>query len=512
MSKKTPLEKSSLDVSLSTILNRISYFFKPVLLPLLFAVFPPLFHYGNNAAILLLPSLIRLLMFYGALAVALYIIFLIFNRWRSTQSANAAFVFLVFFNVYGVVYDYLQRPDIVQVEQYTFLPFFVLLAVYASWLITRIKDVHSNRVWNNVALILGTLIIFNIIKAIPAEIKKGEKTTASAPFTPDANLSAADQGYPDIYFIIFDEFAGLEAMREYWHNQDVDQFSQFLKSRGFFVAEQSHGSSIDTLNLMATRLNYQPYSMDVSGAQKIWFDAIADNRVMRYLKSQGYTTVVFSEIQFAYQSAPSIKADYSFNYVSSDATNLGVLFDEFGIMIADNTMLRVFSRLYKLNDPAIAQHRNMILFTTAKIGDLNEVPSPKFVHVHLMLPHMPFMFDENGNLNDPMFYQNWDYYLGHYKYATSIAEKMVDNILAQSDPARPPPIIIFQSDHGARNIKTGSPNSAILENYPEEYKTNILFALYMPGYDTSTIPQDVNPINTFPIIFNYLFNANIPLQ
>jgi hypothetical protein len=96
-------------------------------------------------------------------------------------------------------------------------------------------------------------------------------------------------------------------------------------------------------------------------------------------------------------------------------------------------------------------------------------------------------------------------------YAIRVAESMVDNILSQADPERPP-VIILQSDHGARNKKTGSPDSVILENYPEEYKTSILFALYMPGYDTSSLPQDVDPINTFPIVFNYLFNANIPLK
>jgi hypothetical protein len=88
---------------------------------------------------------------------------------------------------------------------------------------------------------------------------------------------------------------------------------------------------------------------------------------------------------------------------------------------------------------------------------------------------------------------------------------MVDNILSQADPTRPP-IIILQSDHGARNLKAESPGSVILENYPEEFKTSILFALYVPGYDTSALPQNIDPINTFPIVFNYLFDANIPLK
>jgi hypothetical protein len=85
---------------------------------------------------------------------------------------------------------------------------------------------------------------------------------------------------------------------------------------------------------------------------------------------------------------------------------------------------------------------------------------------------------------------------------------MIGNILSNADPKRPP-VIIFQSDHGARNIDYGS---VTLDDFPEEYKTSIVFTLYIPGYDTSNLPQDIDPIDTFPIVFNYLFDDNISLK
>jgi hypothetical protein len=265
---------------------------------------------------------------------------------------------------------------------------------------------------------------------------------------------------------------------------------------------------------MATRLNYELYPFtngsNVHNSHISWMNAIADNKVMRYVKSLGYSTAVFDETQVAYPSMPAIIADYSYKNDPNTSSGM-VLFDEFGTLIADNTMLRAFSKFYKINNPTYSQHRDMIFYTVEKIGNRNEVTSPKFIHVHLMLPHFPFLFTENGNINNPQYYQNWNYYLGNYKYAIQIAEKMVNNIMSNADPNHPP-IIILQSDHGARNQKTGSPDSAVLENYPEEYKTSILFAMNIPGYDYSTIPQDVDPINTFPIIFNYLFDAKIPLK
>jgi len=85
----------------------------------------------------------------------------------------------------------------------------------------------------------------------------------------------------------------------------------------------------------------------------------------------------------------------------------------------------------------------------------------------------------------------------------------VQRILNASDPARPP-VIILQSDHGARNRKTNA-KVVVLKNYPKEFTTSIMFALHMPGFDPSDLPQDVNPDNTFPIVFNHVFGDDIPL-
>ena len=208
-------------------------------------------------------------------------------------------------------------------------------------------------------------------------------------------------------------------------------------------------------------------------------------------------------------------ADYSFEYDSNTAPTLtgGIdsLFDEFGILVAENTMLRAFPLFYnKSIDPMFKDHQQMINFTAAKISDLDEVLSPKFVHVHLLLPHYPFMFSENGSINDPIYYYNWNYYLGNYKFTINLAEKMVNDILEKADPEHPP-IIILQSDHGARNTLVAARNGVQLENFPEEYKRDILNAMYLPGYDSSQLPQDLNPMNTFPIIFNHYFHAGLPL-
>jgi hypothetical protein len=88
---------------------------------------------------------------------------------------------------------------------------------------------------------------------------------------------------------------------------------------------------------------------------------------------------------------------------------------------------------------------------------------------------------------------------------------MIDKILSSADPGNPP-VIIIQSDHGARGLESGAATTVLLENYPDEYKTLIVNALYLPGCSDAPLTQDMDPINTFPIVFNCYFNANIPIQ
>jgi hypothetical protein len=479
-------------------------------LPILFAIFPSLLHYANNVKILNIGSLERMAVANLFLAILIFVIFVLIKPKAVTHSAIAAFIFLIFFNLYGILYNALLKLDLIQIEHYNLLPLYFLLAIYMSFAAFKLKDDTSKNVWKLFLISFTILSIYNIARILPTEIKKYNRND------PVVNAKSielqTDEKYPDIYYFVFDEFSGLEAMRQYWHDTNVDRFKEFLSSKGFYIAEESHGSTIDTLHQMAIRLNYKDYPLGAAYVDTYYQD-IADNRVMKFLKRKGYTTIVFDEtrVSFAYPAKPPIESDINYEYDSSvDSETGGFLFDEYGMLVADKTMLLAFSKLYKINNPEHLKHKNMLYFTADKVGDFKDI-SPKFVYVHLMIPHMPFMFDANGGYVDPKFHQNWDYYLGNYLFTINLIKQMVSNILSNSDPDNPP-IIILQSDHGARNKPTPSPESKILKEFPEEYKTLILNSLYLPDCENAPLSQDMDPINTFPIIFNCVFDAQIPLK
>src|SRR5690606_33910988 len=184
---------------------------------------------------------------------------------------------------------------------------------------------------------------------------------------------------------------------------------------------------------------------------RAYFEAIADSRVAQYLRAKGYQIAAFEQSRSVFPSDVTFLADYLYENDPNQPPLRGSFLDEFGMLVTDNTMLSVFSEVYTpiVMHPSLINHRNMIYLTVDEIAKLHEVQSPKFVYVHLLLPHSPFMFDANGNVLDQQHIYDWNYYLGNYIFSIKIAEKMVNSLLIQADPNRPP-VIILQSDHGAR--------------------------------------------------------------
>ena len=77
-------------------------------------------------------------------------------------------------------------------------------------------------------------------------------------------------------------------------------------------------------------------------------------------------------------------------------------------------------------------------------------------------------------------------------------------------------IAVVSCDHGARNISARTKDkdrlflNRRLEDYSlKTYAYNIINAMYLPGYDTSTIPKDIAPIKTFELVLNHYLDAGV---
>ena len=487
-------------------------FLRHLPVPVLIAAYPIFFLYQVNAAILAPRSILLPLAVCIAIAALVYILWFAANGQRAVEASNAAVGFLASFLLYGSIYEGLLHADVLPADHHRLLPVLLLLGLYAGLLLAKLRLPMALRLQQVLGVIVGGLILYNLAGVVAVEYRK----SVSAPGvrqvvtgSPDTRVSNST---PDIYYIILDEFASFHVVREYWHYDQINRFETYLKDKGFFVASTSRSRTASTMKEVATRLNYQ---YPERNHDSVYYSGlIAHNEVMQYLSSLGYTTVVFDGAggAFAFPGKIPIEADYTFEYVPASTDSTGIEVDEFAKMVFDRTMLRVLTDANQgAYAPMVSRFKDNILYTFEKVADLADVPSPKFVFAHIMLPHMPFVFDESGRLNDTRYLYNWNYYLGSYVFATRKTQELIDKLLRSSDPGNPP-IIIIQSDHGARNMAAEDPDSVTLPDYPDDYKYEILNALLLPGLDTSLLAEDFAPINTFPLIFNTYFGDELPLE
>ena len=140
------------------------------------------------------------------------------------------------------------------------------------------------------------------------------------------------------------------------------------------------------------------------------------------------------------------------------------------------------------------------------LNKLNEQKDkrPFFVYAHIMMPHSPFYFDENGNRqitenkNLPLKIK----YLKQLIFTNKLIYSTINQILANS---KTEPIIIIQGDHGFRYLEdVGS-----IEKNREAH--SILNAYYLPYGGNKVLNDSIRPVNTFRVILNYYFGMDLPM-
>jgi hypothetical protein len=140
------------------------------------------------------------------------------------------------------------------------------------------------------------------------------------------------------------------------------------------------------------------------------------------------------------------------------------------------------------------------------------------VFAHIVSPHPPFVFDAQENpiqpsrsysMNDGDDYAGtWEEYqqgyAGQVQFVNRMLEKTIDAILAKSSRS---PVIIVQGDHGPGGfLNWSSPEKTCLWE-----RTSIFNAYYLPGVDTNVLTLNISPVNSFRVVLNAYFKANLEL-
>ena len=482
--------------------------------PFLFAIFPVLILLGNNIDQVVFSIAVRSLLVSILGASIVFLLFrLIFRCW-SVAAVNTSVGLFLFFT-YGHAYQWINslgKPGEWIGRHRFMLPFWLGLLA-AGYILARSKQ-------DQLGTIVKALNIFGLVAIllpmfpILSYLVQSRPLPSSDPRIPslqgDLYLSA-DQDPPDIYYFILDSYTRQDVLLDSF-DYDNAEFLGNLEELGFYVARCSQSNYTQTNLAMASifNLDYLQNLLGESTTGEDWSripSFIRSNFVRSSLEQLGYTIVSFETGFYAIQW---MDADV-YLFPPRDKS-LGELFNvarinDFEALLLQTTAAWALIDLVDLPDQLtrilpdlnspISVYRERTLYVLDQFAN-DRVPSisgPKFVYVHLILPHPPYVFGPNGEVIDE---EKDDLDLEAYRDQLIYTNKRILDIVARIVRSAPKPnIIILQGDHG-------------LLVSPAE-RVAILNAYYLPDGENAWLYPSISPVNTFRGIFNQYFHADYEL-
>jgi hypothetical protein len=238
-------------------------------------------------------------------------------------------------------------------------------------------------------------------------------------------------------------------------------------------------------------------------------ELIKHSKIRNILEKIGYKIVSFET--GLYDTSIEDSDIYFRNYID---------INDFEKLIITSSIIYAFENHLKDIIP-FQTYKTHRLRTTTVFNNLERVPEIsglKFVFVHLLIPHPPFVFNSTGKSMNPDYTfrladgsgfpgTEVEYIIGYrdqIRYLNSLIINLVDHIKLKSEKD---PIIIIQGDHGpGAYLDWESIENSIL---PERF--GIINAYYFPNGGEGMLYPSITPVNSFRIVLNVYFNHQFEL-
>ena len=217
-------------------------------------------------------------------------------------------------------------------------------------------------------------------------IKKKSTRTA---VTTDAEL-------PDLQIVILDAYGRDDVIKSYY-GYDNQPFIKVLESKGFSVAKRSHANYTQTVLSVASMLNFKPVDqlkkstdVDLAGVVTNTVDSAI---LWQILRKQGHKII---SIPSGTNLTAMPTADLTFASTSNIILSYQV---ETALrLLIERTPLSLLSLI---DETGVRTHRQQLRDVFRFWAMSTELTEPKATFVHVLAPHPPFVFDENGNPVQP---------------------------------------------------------------------------------------------------------------
>lgn len=373
-----------------------------------------------------------------------------------------------------------------------------ILAVVGCFLILRfVKKPKKLNDFLNIMSIF--LIAIPIVQMIYSSVKL--KTAQNEQVQTSISAVNNNSDKPDVYYIILDQYTRSDMLAKY-HKYDNSEFITKLTDLGFYVAPCSQSNYSMTAFSLASSLNMNYLENVNENAIKqhinwtVFGANIQHNLLQKIFTEMGYTTISFENgITWA-----DIKSSDIFISPKSNPANRNQAFTqvaEFEMLFWRTTLFRFgedyngafwYKWFLKVKSPDEVQYER-VLFDMDQLDQISSIKGPKFVYLHLVSPHEPYVIDANGN-----YAPNPDHLTGYLQQISYLDNKLPEVLQTIISTSKTEPIIVVQADHG--------------DSWEE--RMAILNAYYFPGKQTADLYPTITPVNTFRIILDKYFGQSLP--
>ncbi len=350
---------------------------------------------------------------------------------------------------FGAVHDLFKTtPFLHFLKSYTvLLPVLLVANLLFTWWLKKNKQLYTKLfLYLNVLFIIFCVTdAFMLLNAHNRYQHKKDAFTDPVYFN-QAKVAAK----PNVYFLLFDEYAGYKSLQDSFGFKN-DSLYNFLQQKQFKLLP------------VFSNYDFTPYSMS-----SILNMQYVPDTYNKKLLTQPDIQHRFGEVRNAQVPAIFRSMGYTIeNYSIFDIKDYPALYDANGLFPIHTALLtnKIFHKRLmkdigwwfisgKFKVPYVEQHvmyRDDVYNKTVKEKLLQSAAArsakPKLCYAHFFMPHGPYFRDSTGAFNTPKDIPdlyNRPVYLSYLKYTNKVIQSLVNNITA-SDPAA---IIIIMSDHG----------------------------------------------------------------
>lgn len=320
----------------------------------------------------------------------------------------------------------------------------------------------------------------------------------------------------DFYYIVMDRYARRDQLEKIY-GYDNTPFIKSLESRGFKVFKKSYSNYQRTAHSIASSLNLDYLNgLDQLPASdsRDWvplYGLLRNSKLVRFMKTSGFDFHAYGSWWEPTRKMP--KANEVSNFHAWPEM-LRVLFEN--SLIGKSVD---FLEVKPLQSLWLQCNRPRRKFT--RMIEQRDTDGRKFVFAHFLVPHPPFVLDENGacmSVEKARSRTRAENYVGQIQYANKEILKLIDHLQSGSGKK---PVIILQADEGPWPEKYAGDEIGFLgrdvtsvnwlQVSPDELreKMAILNAQYLPDLEGLQIPEDTTPVNTFRRVLMHYFDVPI---